>query len=142
MNSSDLKQLYNEVIMKHQKEPYHFEQKEGEPSLVASNPMCGDTFKVYLEQQDSRITRAFYHGFGCALSKASASILVKAIEGCELDEVKSFCSNFLAAAEGRKDWHSSEEIDMLVELRNHGGRMDCIKLAWKALYEYLEDKGK
>ena len=140
MNSSDLKQLYNAVIMKHQKDPYHFEEKDGEPSFIASNPMCGDTFKVYLQEQGDQIMDVHYHGFGCALSKASASILLKAIENKTRDEVREFCSDFLAAAEGRKKWQYSDETDMLAELRNHGGRMDCIKLVWKGLNDYLEEK--
>jgi len=124
--------------MKHQKSPYNYKKREGEASFVASNPLCGDTFQVYLDQNANQIEKAHFHGFGCALSKASTSMLMEAIEGREADEIREFCKDFLEAADGKKKLNVSREIDMLAELRNHGGRMDCIKLSWKSLYEYLE----
>ena len=140
MKPEELKQLYNEVIMRHQKDPYHFEKREGEPSLVASNPMCGDTFSIYLEEGEETIEGAWFHGLGCALSKASASILMRDVEGKNKEEVLRLCRDFLLSATGEKNWEGNEEAGILAELRNHGGRMDCITLAWKALDEYLEER--
>ena len=131
--------MYNDVVMRHQKDAYHFEKQDTDPTFTASNPMCGDTFNVYLDQEKNHVSQAHFHGFGCALSKASASILMGAIENQEKEEIREFCRNFLEAADGKREWHATREIDILTELRNHGGRMDCIKLVWKALFEYLEE---
>ena len=136
MKTEELKQLNNEVIMRHQKQPFHFGKQEKE-SILASNPICGDTFSLYLEESEDRIKQAGFHGFGCALSKASTSILMERLEGMDRTAAAQLCRDFLDATESDHTLVATPEIMMLVELKNHGGRMDCIKLAWKAVNEYL-----
>ncbi len=139
MNTEELKKLYNEVIMHHQKSPHHFEKRDDLKSMLASNPLCGDKFNLYLDSENKHIKYAGFHGIGCALSKASTSILMHTIEDRDLEEIRNLCRNFLEATSGDAVIDFADpEIKMLVELKNHGGRMDCIRLAWKTLLEELE----
>ncbi|MCA6073485.1 iron-sulfur cluster assembly scaffold protein [Fulvivirga sedimenti] len=139
MNSEELKKLYNEVVMCHQKSPHHFEERADLDPMLASNPLCGDKFNLYIDSIGHKVNYAGFYGIGCALSKASTSILMQNIENQDIETVRNLCRDFLSATSGESDleWEDPE-IKMLVELKNHGGRMDCIRLSWKSLLEELE----
>ena len=91
-----LDKLYDEVIKRHNSQPYHFEKKSNaSKSIQAYNPICGDRFDLFLETDSLTIKQMHFHGFGCAVSKASTSLLVKSLEGKSIGEAKAICQQFL-----------------------------------------------
>ena len=88
-----LKQLYQDVILVHSKNPFQYEKKEDSSfHLEANNPICGDRFQFYFEVENGKIKDCHFHGHGCAISKAASSILTQNIIGKDLEEVISYCS--------------------------------------------------
>ena len=84
-----LKQLYQGVILKHSQSPINYEKREdADIKIEAYNPLCGDQFKLFLETEGDVVKSIHFHGYGCAISKASTSILVKKVEGKSIDEVQ------------------------------------------------------
>ncbi len=141
MNKEELKKQYKQYILKKNREPYHFEKRENAAEqLLAYNPICGDRFNLYLEREQSKIGSAWFHGFGCALSKASTSVLIEKIENKSDQEIASLCREFLEALDDGRIL-GSEDVDQkaLVEMRNLDGRIDCIKLSWEALLNYVKN---
>jgi len=81
-----LKQLYKTVILKHNNAPFHYEKKEMAPhQLEAYNPLCGDRFNLFLDVKNGVIESIHFHGYGCAISKASTSVLAKNLEGKKVE---------------------------------------------------------
>lgn len=142
MDQEDLKRIYHKTVIAESKVPYHFD-KEAQPGteVLAYNPMCGDKYKLQIEATDQLIERGYFHGFGCALSKASTSALLRAIEGKSLQETIELCKNFISAVDGDSNYSFDQEVlQVMVELNDLGSRSDCIKLSWEALLAHLEEK--
>ncbi|MDW3194111.1 MAG: iron-sulfur cluster assembly scaffold protein [Cytophagales bacterium] len=142
MEQEQLKRLYHATVIKESKEPYHFNKGvQLGTEVLAYNPMCGDKYKLQIEQDQGRIKEGYFHGFGCALSKASTSALLRAIEGKTPQEIIDFCQSFIAAINGGNECtFDQEELQVMVELNDLGSRSDCIKLSWEALLAHLEEK--
>ena len=84
-----LKKLYKEVILEHNDQPFFFEKNENATHVLkAYNPLCGDRFELFFEIKDNQIESLTFHGFGCAISKASTSVLVKKLKGKTIDEAQ------------------------------------------------------
>lgn len=131
----NLKTLYQQKIIPHSKKPYHFEKRaEATKIIKAYNPLCGDKFELYLELENDLIKSVYFHGFGCAISKASTSILAKKAEGMKWDDFKIFSEKFLTIiADDKEATFNDEELNILNEIKHFNGRMDCVKLSWEAL---------
>lgn len=134
MNKEEIQAAYKRLILPENKAPYHFEERDGARTVDAYNPMCGDKYKLYLDED------VYFHGIGCAISKASTSLLLKEIEGKSEKEVIAFCKEFLDAVDASKPSENfSEGLNVLIELKEFEGRVDCIQLSWKALLKHLEN---
>jgi len=140
MNNNQIKELYNKKVLPISKNPYHFEKIDNpDISILATNPICGDKFHLLINHTGSKIESAHFYGFGCALSKASTSLLVEQIEGLSIEQIRILCKQFLEVIQHHaspKDL--SDELFVLLSLTAFEGRIDCIKLSWEALYNYLE----
>lgn len=137
MEKEEIQKRYKELILPENKSPYHFQKQDGITPISAYNPMCGDKYQLYLKGQ---VQEAHFHGIGCAVSKASTSLLMKEIEGKTVDEVVKLCKDFLqAVASGTPSDRFSESLNLLIELKDFDGRLDCIRLSWKALLSHLEN---
>lgn len=142
MEQQQLKRLYHATVIKESKEPYHFDKgiRLG-AEVLAYNPMCGDKYKLQIEQDQDGIKEGYFHGFGCALSKASTSALLSSIEGKTPQDVIEFCKSFIDAVDGNgRHSFDQEVLQVMVELNDLGSRSDCIKLSWEALLAHLEEK--
>ncbi|MEL7004911.1 MAG: Fe-S cluster assembly sulfur transfer protein SufU [Bacteroidota bacterium] len=141
MKKEELKRLYREKILPHNKAPYHFEKIEGaSEEILAYNPTCGDKFTLYLEEEKETLKSAHFHGFGCAISKASSSILLQQIEGKSKEEIIKLCHSFIEALEKPESIPFDDEaLNILVELKNFEGRIDCVKLSWESLLKHLQE---
>ena len=130
-----MQSLYKQLILPENKSPYHFEKKEEFETVDAYNPMCGDKYSLYLSAEE-----VHFHGIGCAISKASTSLLIKEIEGKSKEEVVTFCKDFVEAVDnGETSRKFSEPLNVLISLKAFEGRVDCIQLSWKALLAHLEN---
>lgn len=131
-----LQKLYKTVIVRHNKEPFHFEKQEDWPgkTLEANNPLCGDRFQLYLRVEEDKVTEAYFHGFGCAISKASTSVLTERLVGLTLEEVQMMCRKFLQFVDGQHREETTEEaIAAFAAVDEFPERKECVILAWKAL---------
>lgn len=129
-----IEELYNDKILRRAKNPFHFEEpQQGIETcrLVADNPICGDSYTLFLKIEDDRIVDTWFHGFGCALSKASTSILVENMIGMSLQDARSYANELLQALDQHS--HLDDDRDILTTLKHHNARMDCITLSWKEL---------
>ena len=139
-----LKKLYQSVILKHDKSPHNFaERKNATHIMEAFNPICGDRFTLYFEIKNGRICEVSFHGFGCAISKASTSVLTKKIEGKRVREAKKIIEKFMSQfAEGElndnmeselNEHIDDEEMTAFLAARDFPGRLECATLAWKEM---------
>ena len=138
-----LKQLYQSVILKHSKEPVHFEKKEQATYILeAYNPLCGDKFQLFFEIEDGKISQLSFHGYGCAISKASASVLVKKLEGRLVEEGLALCRQFLAMLQADKEGPEDvdEELAAFAAARSFPGRMKCATLSWEEMEAFLKER--
>ena len=133
MTKEELQILYKKHILAENKDPFNFKKGGDEAVTVqAYNPMCGDKYHLYLGEEEGS-----FDGFGCAVSKASTSILLRNMDGKSDEEVKVLCEKFLEAFENDEEVDLPEALKVLLELKNFDGRIDCIQLSWKALLDHL-----
>ena len=138
--NEQLKTLYQTVILKHNQQPFHFEKKEKATHQVdAYNPLCGDRFTLYFEIENEQIETMSFYGYGCAISKASTSILVKNMEGKSIKEGLSLCQNFQQMLEPNAENKNidREEFEAFIAARDFPARLQCAILSWKAMQDFL-----
>ena len=138
---SDLRDLYQETILDHNKRPRNFKKLEdANRSADGYNPLCGDKVKVYLRVEDGRVQDLSFEGSGCAISKASASVMTESLKGKSVEEVESIFKRFRDLVMGKR-----EDADDLGKLVVFSGvcefptRVKCATLAWHALQAALQD---
>lgn len=147
----DLRELYQEVILDHGKNPRNF----GKPDTVSHhanghNPLCGDRISVYLDVDGDGIVRnAAFDGRGCAISQASASLMTEIVSGKTLEQVEQLFRNFhemcTSDAKVEMDADLADEIDRLQVMsgvRQYPIRVKCATLAWHTMNSALEGDGE
>ena len=137
---SELSNLYQQTILRHNKEPYHYaRQDDADVVLEAYNPLCGDKFKLYLNLDGDMIKTAHFHGYGCAISKASTSVLTRRMEGQSVSDILQLCEQYLASLKEENEMMvEDEELSAFGAARQFPGRLKCASLSWDSLLEYLE----
>jgi nitrogen fixation NifU-like protein len=136
---SVLDRLYDEVVKRHSNQPYHFEKRE-QSSLQAYNSICGDRFDLFIDMKDGRINAFHFHGYGCAVSKASTSVLVGILEGKSIMEAKEITNQFLRLLKNEVHVNEtlfSEEFKSFAVVQEVPARYDCAALAWKEVEKFL-----
>lgn len=131
----DLSLLYDNVILQHNREPFNFEKRQWAQHIVeAYNPLCGDKFKLFLDIEDGKIAKATFHGYGCAVSKAATSVLIKKIEGMSLEDVQLLLQSYLDGlnTEGDRNRRFDAELQAFEAVRQFPERMTCATLSWDA----------
>ena len=140
----DLSELYQEIIISHNKRP----RNEGELDPCTGkaegfNPLCGDQITVYLRERDGLIDEVTFSGQGCAISKASASMMTTAVKGLPRAEakvkIKELAEMLTSKEEPQIDLDSMDEINALVGVRKFPARIKCATLAWHALEAAMRD---
>lgn len=137
-----LKALYQSVILVHAKQPFRYEKKEDAQHTVhANNPICGDRFKLYLELEGDTIADLHFYGHGCAISKASSSILVKKLRGKTLAEARQWCLRMQEVVSPENtETDPDEEMAAFAAARHFPGRSQCATLSWDKLFAFLEER--
>jgi len=134
-----LKQLYKTVILKHNNQPFHYEKKEGAAHhLDAYNPLCGDRFNLYVDVQEGVIESVYFHGYGCAISKSSTSVLAKNLEGKSVEEALAICEAFegIVSPDSSVE-NKNEELEAFAAAKDFPGRLTCATLSWEAMKAFL-----
>lgn len=143
---SELRDLYQEVILDHNKRPRNFGRLEDATHQAnGHNPLCGDRLSLTLRLEDGRIAAIRFEGSGCAISKASASLMTDAVKGRSIEEADLLFADVHAMVTG----DAAHEIDpeRLGKLAVLGGvaefpaRVKCASLAWHTLEAALHHAG-
>jgi nitrogen fixation NifU-like protein len=140
---SDLRDLYQELILDHNKRPRNFKKLEdANRSAEGYNPLCGDKMKIYLRLDEDRVKDVSFEGSGCAISKASASVMTESLKGKTVAEVEALFNRFRDLVTG-KGSGPEPDLGKLVVFSGVGEfptRVKCATLAWHALFAALQGK--
>lgn len=133
---SELSDLYQEVILDHNKRPRNFRVIEG-PTHHAEgyNPLCGDRLKLYVNVEADRIVDVAFEGSGCAISKASASLMTDALKGKTVAEAGAMFERFHRMVTTPPDQTVEDlgKLSVLAGVREFPIRVKCASLAWHTL---------
>ena len=137
-----LRELYQEVILDHNKSPRNFGRLEHPDRKVDGyNPLCGDHFTIFVKLDGDRIADIRFEGSGCAISKASASVMSSIVKGKTISEVEELFEEFHDLVTGEGD--PLERLEKLGKLAAFSGvsefpaRVKCATLAWHTLHAAL-----
>lgn len=141
---ADLRDLYQEVILEHSKAPrnYH-ELKHADHKAEGFNPLCGDRFIVYLRMDGDLIRDISFQGSGCAISKASASMMTQSLKGKSVAEARALFEQFHKVVTGQAANGNHAELGKLAVFSGVSEfpvRVKCATLAWHTLQAALEGK--
>ena len=143
---SELSELYQQVILDHNKKPRNFRKPEVfNRSAQGHNPLCGDQLTVYLQLEDGTVADVAFQGSGCAISKAAASMMTQALKGKTTDETTRLFREFHQMVTGESDNDVGESLGNLrifAGVREFPVRVKCATLPWhtyKAALENQED---
>ncbi len=140
----DLKDLYQEVIIDHNRSPRNFGKLESpDRTLEGFNPLCGDRLTLYLKLVDNQIDDISFDGSGCAISVASASLMTDAMKGKTTEEAEDIFNNFhdLVTSDGSNvDTEKLGKLAALAGVREYPTRVKCATLCWHTLNSALAGK--
>lgn len=135
---SDLTDLYQSVILDHNKRPRH-RGKLPQANRVASgdNPTCGDNCTVYLRVVGDRIEEASFEGAGCAISQASASLMTTQVRGRTVSEARALFDEFKDIVTTGREPEEFSEVAAFAGVHAFPARIKCATLAWHAALDAL-----
>ncbi|MDO5090721.1 MAG: SUF system NifU family Fe-S cluster assembly protein [Cardiobacteriaceae bacterium] len=139
---NDLKALYQEVILDHSKKPRNFRRIDPcTHSATGHNPLCGDNLKIFVQLEEGRIVDLSFVGDGCAISKASASLMTDMAKGKTLKEFKQLYNDFHHVATTQDPIpESMGKLRVLAGVRDYPARVKCATLAWHTLDAALHNQ--
>ena len=137
---SDLQELYQEVILDHNRRPRNFRALDDGRKAEGYNPLCGDRLTVYLRVDDGVIKEATFQGSGCAISKASASLMTDSVTGKTVAEAEALCERLRRAVTAPPDAPIEDlgKLSVLAGVRQFPVRVKCASLAWHTLRAAVE----
>lgn len=138
---SDLRSLYEEVILDHNRRPRNFLYKPAGANRRAHgyNPLCGDDFTVILRVEDGVIRDVGFEGAGCAISTASASLMTESIKGKTIEEVERLFHGVHDLLTKEGEWSEVGKLQVLAGVREYPARVKCATLAWHTLHAALQN---
>ena len=147
MNEQQM-ELYRQVILEHNKKPRNFGEID-DPTVKSEgyNPLCGDHLWVYADlDENDIITNITFKGEGCAISKASASMMTSFLKGKSKDEAQEVISQFNEMVKGNLNPESDSNVlgrlKIFAGIWKYPSRIKCCNLAWHAIKGALEEQGK
>ena len=143
--TSDLNDLYQEVILDHNRRPRNFHAlADASHSAEGYNPLCGDRLTLYLRVDGDVISDAAFEGSGCAISKASASIMTDAIKGSRIPDAQLLFERFhrMVTTPPDEDVEDMGKLSAFAGVREFPVRIKCASLAWHTLRAALDRKQK
>lgn len=138
----DLKDLYQEVIVDHNRSPRNFGKLEdADRTLEGFNPLCGDRLTLYLKMNGEQIDDIRFDGNGCAISVASASIMTETMKGKSASEAEQIFNDFhhlVTERDADLDFEKLGKLGALAGVRDYPARVKCATLCWHTLHSALE----
>jgi len=139
---SDLRDLYQEVILDHYKRPRNFRALAGTSRHVEGyNPLCGDRVTVYVKLENDVVQEVSFQGSGCAISTASASMMTETLKGKTLAEAETLFKRFhdlvTTGADPRPDAASVGKLAVFAGVHEFPARVKCATLAWHTFHAAL-----
>jgi nitrogen fixation NifU-like protein len=135
---SELNELYQETILEHNKNPRNFRDiDDADKTADGKNPLCGDALRVYLKMDGDIVSDVAFKGSGCAISKASASMMTQTVKGKTREEAERLFDEFHRMVTGSLDIETDD--NHLGKLRVFAGvlefpaRVKCASLSWHTL---------
>ncbi len=140
---SDLRELYQQIILDHNRAPRNFREVDGATSVVnGDNPLCGDKLRLYVKVKDDVIEDIGFQGSGCAISKASASLMTSTVMGKTVQEAEELFGDFHGMITGKEVPHDLKQLGKLAAfsgVREFPVRVKCATLSWHTLRAALHD---
>jgi|TARA_B100002019_G_scaffold94608_1_gene81503 nitrogen fixation NifU-like protein len=145
----NLKELYQEIILDHGKNPRNLRKTENfNKDAKGNNPLCGDNVHVYLKlNENKKVEDISFEGSGCAISMASASIMTDLVRGKEEKEVKEIVEDFLGMIKENPDLKSDKlkedektKLMCLSGVKQYPMRVKCATLSWHTLVSAIDNK--
>lgn len=142
--SDDLNDLYQEVILDHSRSPRNFRAlAEANRTAQGHNPLCGDQVSVFLRLEGEVVRDISFLGSGCAISKASASIMTAALKGKTVAEIKQLFEHMhLLVTTGKADDEKLGKLAVFAGVHKFPARVKCAILPWHAVIAAAEGKGE
>jgi len=142
---SELNDLYQEVILDHNKNPRNFREIEAATRHAdGNNPLCGDALRVYVELEDNLVKDVAFKGSGCAISKASASMMTQAVKGKSKEEAEVLFEEFHKMVTGELDAETDEnhlgKLKIFAGVLEFPARVKCASLSWHTLHAALNEE--
>ena len=138
---SDMRELYQEIILDHNKQPRNcYVMNCANRSADGHNPLCGDTVKVYLRIEDGVISEISFQGAGCAICTASTSLMTESVKGKSVEEAKDLFDEFHHMLTGVAAEQGVElgKLQVFEGVREYPVRVKCATLAWHTLNAAME----
>ena len=145
----NLKELYQEIILDHGKNPRNLRKTENfNKDAKGNNPLCGDNVHVYLKlNENKKVEDISFEGSGCAISMASASIMTDLVRGKEEFEVKEIVEDFLGMIKENPELKSQKlkedektKLMCLSGVKQYPMRVKCATLSWHTLISAIDNK--
>jgi nitrogen fixation NifU-like protein len=139
---SELSELYQETILEHNKNPRNFREIEGaDRTADGNNPLCGDALRVYVDLEGDVVKDVAFKGSGCAISKASASMMTQVVKGKSKDEAEMIFDEFHKMVTGGLDVDTEEnhlgKLKIFAGVLEFPARVKCASLSWHTLHAAL-----
>ena len=141
---SDLQELYQQVILDHNRSPRNFrEVPDANRTAKGDNPLCGDKITLYVKVVEGVIEDIGFQGSGCAISQASASLMTTAAKGKTVEEAEALFNAFheMVAGDGdhEPDRKSLGKLLAFAGVREFPARVNCANLSWHTLHATLQE---
>lgn len=145
--NSELRELYQQVILDHNKSPRNYKKLEAAThSSEGRNPLCGDHLHLYLILRDGVVDDISFEGNGCAISKSSASLMTSIVKGKTKEEAEILFEKFHDLVTGKlsddADLTDLGKLAVFQGVREFPVRVKCASLAWHTLHAALKDENK
>jgi nitrogen fixation NifU-like protein len=142
---SELSELYQAVILDHNKKPRNFHKLENANRRAEGyNPLCGDQLNVYLHVEEDQVQDVSFEGSGCAISKASASMMTQAVKGKSKQEAEILFNEFHRMATGELDAENEPnnlgKLKIFAGVRDFPARVKCATLSWHTMHAALSEQ--
>ena len=140
MSSADLRDLYQQVIMDHNKKPRNFRDMDDANHLAhGNNPLCGDALVVFVKLAGDVIEDVSFQGSGCAISVASASLMTEALKGKTLAEAETLYDAVHKQMLGEDiDPSALGKLEVLSGVKEFPARVKCATLSWHTMHAALD----
>ena len=143
---SGLSDLYQEILLEHNNKPRNFRRVEDASSTAEGyNPLCGDQITLYLKVVDDVVEDVGFQGVGCAISRASASMMTQSIKGRKLAEAHEIFDAFhrmITEPDTEPDYDTLGDLETLAGVNEYPTRIKCAILAWHTMRSALHDEGE